>query len=180
MVIIAGCIVSKYIHDCIKEKSLKPDVLPQDKNQDKYVTERGYSFPYYDVPHDYDTFHRVAIPRNFLKSTNDRYRFRPFVSSVDARLADDLNMREVDTAWENVGIATAKKGDTILQLWRRPIDPRREWYEYRVIDRDGIVIPLSINITFLENGDNIGRITGYESRGDFIANIFDEFKYVYV
>ena len=158
-----------------------------------------YSFPYRTPNYDHyeDPYFQPVVARNMLKTTSDRYRYkiggaysfphggasyRGYVTSLDSELADNMGYHSVDTPWDNVGmVSTVDKDDnTIMSLDKRAIDPYREWYEYRVLDKTGIVIPLGTGVTYLEDGDIIKKIPGKEGKGSFKIHLFDQNKYVYV
>jgi len=86
----------------------------------------------------------------------------PFISSVDSFAP----FPEVNTPWEKTGILTNISVDDfrgrrkeILNLYRRPIAPLQDLFEYTVQDKDGFIIKLE-NVKFLEDGDIIPFITG--------------------
>lgn len=95
---------------------------------------------------------------------------------------------EVTTPWEKVGILTLineRKGDTdhkehkenILNLYRRPIAPLQDLFEYSVQDRDGFIILLK-HKNLLEDKDIIRYIPG--KPGEWIFHDFVQNKYVWV
>ncbi len=145
---------------------------------------------------------RAVVSKGNLKFTSDKYlRGRdsrrewslrdysfqgyhkiPHVTSMDAELADNTGFLSVNTPWDKSGIVTSvdELDNTILTLYKRAIDPYREWYEYQVEDKHGIIIPLGPKTTHLENGDIIEKIIGKEGKGAFKVNLFDNDKYVYI
>ena len=100
----------------------------------------------------------------------------PFISSVSAYAP----FPEVSTQWEKIGlIHTLNPNDnTIMNLYRKPIAPLNDLYQYMVQNRDGFMIPLK-HTNFLENGDTIPHVIGFDSLGPWKANIFVENKYVW-
>jgi hypothetical protein len=101
----------------------------------------------------------------------------PFISSVNAFAPK----REVDTKWEKMGIIqTVDPNDnTIMNIYRRPIAPLQDLYEYAVQDKDGFIVPL-VGIAYLENGDIIKSVPGRESLGPWKVNIYVTNKYVWM
>lgn len=185
--LVVSAIIILGIMTIIKEKNKKPQKLipPQkqqklDENEDDYNYNKNY---YNDGRYVKDPYFRPAVPKGALTYTSDKYRRirKPlFMSSLDAELADNLGYPAVNTQWDSVGLLTSTNvnDDTILTLHKRAIDPYREFYQYRAINKDGIVIPLTE--TYLENGDKIAKIDGLESVGEFEVKLYDQNKYVYV
>ncbi len=175
---IAFCTISyKYLEERSSKKLMPPKVY---KNTDYQFAPHQYNFPYDNPNIDHiDPYFSHVVPRQTLKYTSDKYRFRA-ISSLDAELADNMGYQSVDTPWDNVGITSTvdKDDDTILSLDKRAIDPYREWYEYRVIDKNGIVIPLKA--TLIEDGDILDEIVGKEGKGAFKVHLFDQNKLVYI
>lgn len=72
----------------------------------------------------------------------------------------------------------------ILNLYQRTISNYREIFEYSIQDKNGFVIPLTtrhnmMNYTRLEDGDVVDHIVGYENRGPFKVNIFNNSKFFF-
>lgn len=88
---------------------------------------------------------------------------------------------EVNTPWEKIGILTTvnPSEDTILNLYRRPIAPLQDLFEYTTQDKNGFVIPLERR-SLIENDDIIERVRGYENKGPWRANVFVNNKYIWV
>lgn len=88
---------------------------------------------------------------------------------------------EVNTPWEKIGILTTvnPSEDTILNLFRRPIAPLQDLFEYTTQDKNGFVIPLERR-SLIENDDIIERVRGYENKGPWRANIFVNNKFIWV
>ena len=101
----------------------------------------------------------------------------PFISSANAFAPK----KEVDTKWEKMGIIqTVDPNDnTIMNIYRRPIAPLQDLYEYAVQDKDGFIVPL-VGIAYLENGDIIKSVPGRESLGPWKVNIYVTNKYVWM
>nr|QBK86527.1 MAG: hypothetical protein LCMAC102_03220 [Marseillevirus LCMAC102] len=100
----------------------------------------------------------------------------PFISSVNSYAP----FPEVYTPWEKTGMVQTEdaKDESIMNLYRRPIAPLQDLFEYSVQDKDGFVIPLQ-NINFLEDGDTIKSISGKESKGPWKVNIYVNNKWVW-
>lgn len=100
-----------------------------------------------------------------------------FISSTNAFAPK----REINTKWEKIGIVqTVNESDTtIMNLYRRPIAPLQDLYEYAVQDKDGFIVPL-VGVAYLEDGDIVNTIPGRESLGKWQVNIYVNNKYVYV
>ncbi len=100
-----------------------------------------------------------------------------FVGSVDAFAP----FPEVTTPWEKIGIVSSTHStpdNTIFNLYRRPIAPLQDLFEYTVQDKNGFVIPL--HQKYLENNDIIPDIKGYEGKGPWKADIFVNNKYIWM
>jgi hypothetical protein len=110
-------------------------------------------------------YRRGYVPKSAFFGTSDAYY--PFP--------------EVNTPWEKIGILTTvnPSEDTILNLFRRPIAPLQDLFEYTTQDKNGFVIPLERR-ALIENGDIIERVRGYESKGPWKANVFVNNKYIWV
>ena len=100
----------------------------------------------------------------------------PFISSVNSYAP----FPEVSTPWEKTGMMqTVDPSDnTILNLYRRPIAPLQDLFEYAVQDKDGFILPLQ-NTNFLEDGDIVDSVPGKESKGRWKANIYVNNKWVW-
>ncbi len=100
----------------------------------------------------------------------------PFISSVSSYAP----FPEVYTPWEKTGMVQTEdaKDESIMNLYRRPIAPLQDLFEYSVQDKDGFVIPLQ-NINFLEDGDTIKSIPGKEAKGPWKVNIYVNNKWVW-
>lgn len=103
-----------------------------------------------------------------------------FVGSVDRTLSPPFP--EVATPWEKAGLLTTlnPRDDTLLNLFRRPIAPGQDLWEYAVQDKDGFIVPFQNRITYLEDGDIIDSVLGKENKGRWRANIFSDNRYVWV
>jgi hypothetical protein len=114
----------------------------------------------------------------------------PFIGS------DPLNLSgnpEVITPWEKAGILVSmpprgdekgnstdrlEEGQHILNLFRRPIAPVQELWEYQVQDKNGFVIRLSE--TNINDGDIIHHVIGKHGLGPWKAHVFVQNRYIYV
>ena len=72
----------------------------------------------------------------------------------------------------------------ILNLYQRTISNYREIFEYSIQDKHGFVIPLTtkhnmMNYTRLEDGDIVDHIVGYDNKGPFKVNIFNNSKFFF-
>lgn len=133
-----------------------------------------------------ETSERYGMPfHSFRRPLLSHGYFRPYEPNAD--LSHDIASRlgvsdipfytshnafspfpEVGGAWEKVGLAT-KDGetgkDTLLNVYRRPIAPLNDHFEYNVQDRDGFVIKL--RETFLQDGDKISHVDGKDGTWTF-------------
>jgi hypothetical protein len=103
-------------------------------------------------------------------------QFPSFVGNVSAFAP----LPEVITPWEKVGLLiSAEKTDhpQLLNLYRRPIAPSQELWEYNVQDLNGFVIRLDQR-RFIEDGDVISHIPG--KPGEWKVNMPADNKYVWV
>lgn len=135
-----------------------------------------YDSPYGAGPSDnYEQLHHpLHSQRFFIPGTGGVYRDRsvatdpttsriPFFGSADAYSPFPV----VDTPWEKMGILTlahgsggeSSGGGPILNLYRRPIAPLQDLWDYSVQDKDGFVIPIH-HRGYLENGDVVHHIPG--------------------
>lgn len=108
----------------------------------------------------------------------------PFFGSVNSYAP----FPEVITPWEKSGILTsistpeldlAGRGGTspqILNLYRRPIAPLQDLWEYQVQDKNGFVIKL--HAKYLQNGDIVPHVTGKE--GSWRVHDYVQNKYIWV
>lgn len=101
----------------------------------------------------------------------------PHFSSVNAFAP----LPEIQTLWEKIGILTTvnEQDNSILNLYRRPIAPHQDLFEYSVQDKDGFIIRLSTT-KYLEDGDIVPQVTGKESLGAWKVNNYVNNKYVWV
>ena len=100
----------------------------------------------------------------------------PFISSSNAYAP----FQEVQSKWEKIGILTPSNGSSgILNLYRRPIAPLQNLFEYSVQDKDGFILPLK-NVNYLEDGDIVSNVPGYGSVGTWKANIYVNNKWIWV
>jgi len=101
----------------------------------------------------------------------------PFIGSVNAYAP----FPEVDTPWEKAGILTPldSSESLILNLYRRPIAPLQDLWEYNAQDKNGFLIQLRAH-RFIEDGDTIQHIDGYEKYGPFKARVYVQNKYIWV
>lgn len=99
----------------------------------------------------------------------------PFFGSVNAYAP----FPAVENPWEKAGILTSVGGDQILNLYRRPIAPLQDLWEYQVQDKDGFVIKLE-NVKYLEDKDLVPFIVGKVGMGPWKVHIFVQNKYIWV
>lgn len=87
---------------------------------------------------------------------------------------------EVLTSWEKAGILTTvnPNNDSILNIYRRPIAPLQDLFEYVVQDKNGFIIKLDEK--FIEDGDIVPRVPGKENKGKWQAKMYIQNKYVWV
>ena len=97
----------------------------------------------------------------------------PFFGSVNAYAP----FPAIETKWEKAGLLTSVDGNRILNLYRRPIAPLQDLWEYQVQDKNGFVIKLE-NVRYLEDGDSVPFIVGKAGLGPWKVHIFVENKYI--
>lgn len=155
----------------------------------KLASER-YGYPFYPQPRplpSYDYFkpygpNDFRMQEEIIVADTPFYQRQqnlgtvPFISSVSSYAP----FPEVQTAWEKAGIVETvnPSNDDIMNLYRRPIAPLQDLFEYTVQDKNGFVIPLR-RINYLEDGDIIDYVTGKESLGPWKANIYVNNKWVW-
>lgn len=126
----------------------------------------GGIFPYQQRP---------LVPADFFRPYEAANG--PFVGSVDAYAP----FPSVSTPWEKSGILTSTSGhkNEILNLYRRPIAPAQELWEYQVQDKDGFIIRLD-RTKYLQDGDEIHHIIGKHGMGPWKVHMFVQNRYVWV
>lgn len=88
---------------------------------------------------------------------------------------------ELISDWEKIGIVTLTPLDTvntnnnIMNLYRRPIAPAQDLWEYSVQDHNGFIIKLE-NTRYLENDDIINNIIG--KIGSWKVQMFNQNKWI--
>lgn len=98
----------------------------------------------------------------------------PFIGSVNAYAP----FPEVNNPWEKAGVLSSQSGkERLLNLYRRPIAPLQDLWEYQVQDKNGFVIKL--NAKYLQNGDIVHHITGEEG-GPWKVHDYVQNKYIWV
>lgn len=134
------------------------------------VTAPGSDFPLQTRPLASGDFFRPYGPNVPVANV-------PFFGSVNAYAP----FPEVNTPWEKSGILTSIEGpqagrDQIMNLYRRPIAPLQDLWEYQVQDKNGFVIKL--HAKYLQNGDIIPHVTGKE--GSWKVHDYVQNKYIWV
>jgi hypothetical protein len=123
---------------------------------------------------------------------NNRSVSLPFISSVDKFLP----AASVNTAFEKVGLLISNDGhhyhglsnkdddeknyhndEAMMNLYRRPIAPLQDLWEYQVQDKDGFVIPLE-GRNYLEDGDIVDHVIG-KGRRSWKVRMFMNNKYIW-
>jgi len=126
-----------------------------------YLSNLGGMFPYQNKP---------LIANDFS---------RPFTSSAAVGSVDAYApFPSVNTPWEKAGILTSSNND-ILNLYRRPIAPGQDLWEYQVQDKDGFIIKLQ-QTRYLEDGDEVRHIIGKHGLGPWRVSMFVQNRYVWV
>lgn len=137
---------------------------PYGPNQSSLQSEVVYAdTPYYNNPLD------IALQYTGTSSI-------PFIGSASSFAP----FPEVQTPWEKTGMIQTVNpdNDTIMNLYRRPIAPLQDLWEYTVQDKDGFVVPLKAR--YLENGDIIKSVPGRENLGSWKVNIYNNNKWIWV
>jgi len=100
----------------------------------------------------------------------------PFISSVNSFAP----FPEVQTAWEKTGMIQTEdpKDTTIMNLYRKPIAPLQDLFEYSVQDKNGFIIPLK-GVNYLEDGDTVASVPGKEALGPWKVNVYVNNKWVW-
>jgi len=112
-----------------------------------------------------------VLPKDFTPAGNI-----PFYSSA----SPFAPFPEIYSPWEKVGVLTTvdPQDDTILELYRRPIAPLQDLFEYSIQDKNGFILQLR-GKDFLETGDIIPSVLGKESKGPWKVTQFIENKWVW-
>lgn len=152
----------------------------------------GDSFPYNLKPYPNDYF-RPYGPNAPLVSTiqssgsNPQDYFgtgrMPAVGSSNAFAP----FPEVNTAWEKAGVLTSldsgreavKSGANILNLYRRPIAPAQDLWEYSVQDKNNFIMKLE-DVKYLDNGDIVNHVDGKEGMGPWKVKMYINNKWIWV
>lgn len=145
------------------------ETLPQFSPTGGVITEPGANMPYQTRPVISGDFFRPYGPNVPVSGV-------PFFGSVNAYAP----FPEVNNPWEKAGILTSIGENTkeeILNLYRRPIAPLQDLWEYQVQDKNGFVIKLE-NIKYIENGDVIPHVIG--KKGPWKVHDFVQNKYIWV
>lgn len=134
---------------------------------------QGPDFPWSQRPLESNDFFKPYGP-------NTPPNFPSFVGNVSSFAP----VPEVITPWEKAGLLISEtdypSGSSkpqLMNLYRRPIAPLQDLWEYNAQDADGFVIRLDQK-RFLENGDVISHIPG--KPGTWKVNLPSDNKYVWV
>jgi hypothetical protein len=121
-------------------------------------------------------YHRPYPPSPYVHPLLARSGLK-FIGSASAYSP----LPEVPVTWEKIGTLTTVDitDDTILNLYRRPIAPLQDLFEYRVQDKDGFIIPLK-NKSYIEDGDIVDSVEGKEAKGEWKVSIYVDNKYVFL
>ncbi len=150
--------------------SYKPYIYNHHTNLVSDLTSNLKQHPNHYV-NNYNHYHN-AQSMNFVPFYNPHSNYFSSVNSFFPQPSLTNNIR-----WEKYGIVTSlDKDDKIMNLYRRPIAPLQDLFEYSVQNKDGFVIPLRDQ--YLENGDIIENIPGI--RGKWKVHDFVKNKYVYM
>jgi hypothetical protein len=133
-----------------------------------------YNFPVKDIVPGYiaDAIRQPLITYSALPNTWTQYN-KPMLTSI-------VNPNRFITGrWVKSGIAFSvdPTDNTILDIFQRTLDPAREIYEYQVINKDGMSIPL-YGIYNLKD-KQLFSIPAYQGKGDFIYQE-DKFDFIYI
>jgi hypothetical protein len=132
------------------------------------VTPPGAPLPYQGNP----------ISSDFLRP------YGPNVPVTDVPFFGNVNayapFPEIVNPWEKAGLLTSEsKKDQILNLYRRPIAPLQDLWEYQVQDKNGFVIKLE-GTRYLENGDIVHHVIGKDGLGPWKVHVFVQNKYIWM
>ena len=84
---------------------------------------------------------------------------------------------EVVTPWEKMGVLTPNNGDSgVLNLFRRPIAPLQDLWEYSVQDKNGFIVRLDTT-KYLDTGDKVD-VLGKTGEWGVKSYLNDKFIYV--
>lgn len=150
------------------------NVYPSLSLYPSYPDMTPYNFPVNEFVPGYiaDAIRQPHITYSALPNTWGQYS-KPMLTSI-------VNPKDFITGrWVKSGIAYSidPNDNTVLDVFQRTLDPAREIYEYQVMNRDGIVIPL-YGIYHLEDRQRF-IIPAYEGKGEFIYQE-DKFDFIYV
>lgn len=108
----------------------------------------------------------------------------PFFSSVDESLVlGPPGLPELFSSFRKVGLLSlnerdtscSPKGDTLMELYQRPISPLQDIWEYYAQDKNGFMIPLK-HRDLLEDDDLIPHITG--KGGPWKVHLYSPNRYI--
>lgn len=145
-----------------------------EKIQDVYIPEK---IPGHLVGEPMNVPVPIGTMRQFSPRLNHQFtRTAPglhFIGSVDAYAP----FKDVDTQYERIGILTSLDNKEILDLFRRPIAPLQDLWQYEARDKNDFFIQLR-QTRYIENNDIIDHIDG--KQGPFRAHVYLDNKYVWV
>ncbi len=130
---------------------------------------------------------RQAMINQPLKVNNSSeyvpYGPKGFVGSVDVNAPRGPEVGSFDligSKWQKTGILTSSNPSkkAILNLFKRPIAPMQDLWEYQIQDKNGFMIKL--NEKYLENGDVVQHVTGKNGMGPWIVHDYEQNKYIWV
>lgn len=128
-------------------------------------------------PYDYSQTQPVLNPRNgFVDWVFPPSSGKPVIGSVNQYAP----LPEFTTSYNQVGYlkSSDETKTKLLTLYRRPISPQQDMYEYKIFDNENkITIPLRNVNGYLENNDEVGPIAGQGTQ-KWIAVIDSENKFV--
>lgn len=76
--------------------------------------------------------------------------------------------------------STSPTEDTVMKLYEMIISSYAQIFNYYVVDKNGVSIPLGVRTEEFEDGDVISSIPGYESAGTFKISLYKTGHLVYM
>lgn len=138
-----------------------------------------YNFPY---PQQYPYYSNQIVPSfiaDAIEQPKVNYSAYPYLSNYSKpALTSIVNPKDFITGkWVKSGLAYTvdPNDDTVYDIYQLTLDPSRELYEYKLIDRDGIGRPV-YSTNHLEDGD----IFNVESINQPLKYQEDKYSYMYI
>ena len=160
----------------LNENSKEEDYSNENKNRDKYkklivpsgtlkhtredenrYNKNVFSDYFHNYNYELDRFNQ-KVPYGYNYNSSIDYDIKPAISSVN----EFVPLPRLVTNFDEIGYLVSSDPDEkkLLKLFRRPISPQQDMYEYKIRDSKNKLDILLKNTGYLKDGDNIGIIDG--------------------